>query len=264
MNKEQRGRIDALGSGLKAVESGVQWYRDYRQRFDEQMLASLPELHEPMRYFTQQRGKALAAARPELEKQIDRTASQGDLERLVARYLPLPEDGKSADGRALVSRVVQRREELHKRQVLGVEDSRKGASGDDLPEALAVGPSASVMYDLLNQQLKNIAANVRSMADSCQGAGMQNDPVLALMCVSGKLMEHGGGSDPMTITRFEKLGCARASGKAGYICDYLLQIRGGMQRGMGPGLAALMGQTGAGQGRFLKTRDGWVAFFGEE
>jgi hypothetical protein len=257
-------RIDSLGTGLPALEKGVAWYRDYHQSFDDTTLGSLTALREPMDYFTRKRTEALSTARAELEVRIRKTRNIGELNQLTRRYIPLSSDAGSADGQALAATVADQGEELHKREVLGLADGADGDANGTISEAQSVGPSASVMYDLVNQQLKQIAGEVSNMASKCHDSRMKSDPMLALMCAGGALMEHGGGAEPMTITSFEKLGCAVASGKPGFICDYLLQVSGGMMRGMGPGLAEIMGREGAGQARYLQSRNGWVAFFGEQ
>lgn len=85
----------------------------------------------------------------------------------------------------------------------------------------------------------------------------------AVVCLSMMMAGSAGADEPLRITKFEKLGCERASGKPGYVCDYLLATSGRVQQAGGAMLAQIAGRGGAVQARFLKTRDGWIAFWGE-
>ena len=216
----QRQRIGALGTGLTGLENGVRWHRDYRQQIEEPGLASIPELSGLESLFEQQRHKTLAAARPGIENEIKQAKTQAELQQVVERYIPLQSDAQSTEGRQIMAQVAAQGEKLHKQSVLESDGDR------DSP----VGPEGSVIYDIVNNQLKSIAAGVQSMAGKCGGSAMQNDPMAALMCVGGMIMQNSGADEPMTITSFKKLGCANAnaSGKTGFRCDYLVQTSGGV------------------------------------
>lgn len=276
---QERARVDALGQGLVGLERGVQWHQDYRARY-EKLTGSAPELREMLAHFEQRRGVLLEAAQPELSSRITQARSDRELDELTARYLPLDSDKRSVAGTALLTRVAESRDELHKRGVLGgrevaAADARAPAAAAQpaaappktapVAERVAAGePTESDMYDLIKQRLDNAAAEVRNMAAECKGGFNQNDPAKAMLCLAGGIGTHAGAGEAMKITRFEKLGCERASGKPGYLCDYLVATSGGAARGMGASMERLIGRGGAGQARFLKTRDGWIGFFGED
>jgi hypothetical protein len=61
-----------------------------------------------------------------------------------------------------------------------------------------------------------------------------------------------------------KLCCGRASGKPGFVCDYMIGVSGGITAAMGLSVAAMYGRGGAAQARFLKIKKGWTVFFGEK
>ena len=277
---QERDRIEALGSGLVGLERGVQWYGEYQTRYAKPAV-SVPELREMLTHFEQRRGATLDASQAELSARIVQTRSESELQPLVARYLPLEMDQRRPSGTALLTRVAEWRDELRKRSVLGSgamaaaepppaaprqrSESTTAARAAPVAERVAAGePTESEMFDLVKNKLDSAAAEVRNMAESCKGGFSNNDPGKAILCLAGGMGNAAGAGEAMRITKFEKLGCERASGKPGYVCDYLLATSGGAARSMGPSMAAIAGRGGAGQGRFLRTRDGWIAFFGED
>jgi hypothetical protein len=125
-------------------------------------------------------------------------------------------------------------------------------------------PTESEMYDLLRAKFAAVAEQIQEMKSSCRGGYSQNDPGKAVLCLMGGLGGVAGADEPLKITRFEKLGCERANGKPGYVCDYLIATSGRMHDALGPSMAAIAGRGGAGQARFLQSSSGWIAFFGEK
>jgi hypothetical protein len=283
---QERGRIDALGDGTVGLERGVQWYRDYQTRY-EKPAAAVAELREMLTYFGQRRAALLDASQAELSQRIRQTRSESEVQALLARYIPLEMDQRRPSGTAVATSAAQWRDELDKRRVLGssavAATEAPPATQTNRPRAETVAarepvstaaqrsaervspgePTESEMYDLVKSRFDNAAAEVRQMADSCKG-GFSNDAGKAIMCLAGGMAKQSGADEAMRITRFEKLGCERANGKPGYTCDYLVATSGGATRGMGASVAAMVGRGGAAQGRFLKTREGWIAFFGED
>lgn len=280
----ERARIDALGSGLVGVERGVDWYRDYQQRL-AQPLGNAQSGRELLAYFTRQRSAALEAAEPELSLRIAVTENPAELEALVQRYLPLPMDQQQRAGTALFTRVAEQQQELHKRQVL-ISDAATPAAPPvpvsqvtTVPVAAAVAttatatspttettangePSASDMYDAVQAALQNVNATARDTAANCNHGNFQNDPFLAVQCLSYSVsvgVTNGGSAvkaPEFKISHFNKLGCEKAVGYAGWRCDYELGISGNVQ--LPPSLAQLVAGGTQSQARFLRRGDGWI------
>ncbi|MBX3600599.1 MAG: hypothetical protein KF863_08240 [Rubrivivax sp.] len=268
----ERARVDALGSGLVALERGVQWHADYRQRL-EPLIGGSAAAHALVEHFEARRAAALQAAERELAERIAATRSEGELQALVARYLPVAADERHAVGTALFTRVAAQRDELHKRSVLGSASPPAagggGAARSTAPAARPVAaaaasgePSESDLYDAFNAQLQARNAAARDTAERCNNRQFQNDPVLAMQCLQYGLGvgTTGGGqgvrAPEFRISSFQKLGCEKAQGETGWRCDYAAGIAGNVQ--LPPSMAVLMGAGNHGQARFVRRGDGWL------
>jgi hypothetical protein len=278
----ERGRIDVLGSGLAGLERGVQWRREYSTRLQPYAARSRSiAAVEP--YFIERRAAVLAGARSELTAQIRAATSRSELDALLARYL-MDMDKSTVMGTAVLTAAAEQTQEIEKRAVLGkrLDEERaqtaaargpgaaagSGAAGGRAPasappEAGVTGtaagePTEEEMYDVINARLAAVAQRVSRMAEDCRQGGFKNDPGQAVLCLGVMPADTAGAGRAMRITRFEKLGCARATGKPGYVCDYLVGTTGGMTGAMGPKFQEIIGEGGAGQARFLKTREGWM------
>jgi len=282
---DEKARIDALGTGPSGLERGVQWHKEYQARY-ERLAATATDLKELPAYFEQRRSGVLEAAQGELSGRMSRARSGAEVDEMIARYLPLESDRRSLAGTALLTRASESRDELYKRSVLGNQaaaepaaraeaarpDTRRTvAKADDTAPARRSAdsetsgsgePGASEMYDILKNRFDQVAASIRERDASCQ-RGLGNDVGKAILCLSNGTLKGAGAGEPMKITRFEKLGCARASGKAGWMCDYLIATTGAMYDNLGA-LGVEAKRPGAAQARFLRSSGGWIAFFDEK
>jgi len=268
--QHERQRWSGLGAGPVALERGVQWYREFEQRYAR--FQGMPEFARLKSEFEQERARVLLESSSELSRHIDAATDADVLKGIVARYLPLESDRRSQSGTVLMTRVAQRQEALHKQKVLSTAPSSavparaQSVESGTVDQTAVVGePSESDMYDVVKAVLDQHAQSVRDNASLCQDRERwESDPGAAMLCMFGKIGEAGGGGEAMTITRFEKLGCARANGKPGYVCDFMFGMSGGAATAMGPTIGKLFGQGNAGQGRFLRSSTGWIGFFGED
>jgi hypothetical protein len=267
----ERARVDALGSGLVALERGAQWHADYRQRLEPLIGGSLPG-QELVGHFEARRGAALDAAERELSQRIAATRSDSALQALTVRYLPLEMDQRHAIGTALFTRVAAQRDELHKRSVLGNASPAAGVSSNGAAgrssrpvaaAATATGePSESDMYDAFNAVLQSRNAAARDTAERCNNRQFQNDPVLAMQCLQFGLgvgttgRGQGVRAPEFKVSSFQNLGCEKAQGETGWRCDYAAGIEGNVQ--LPPSIAELMGGGNHGQARFVRRGDGWL------
>jgi hypothetical protein len=118
-------------------------------------------------------------------------------------------------------------------------------TGEEMYAALKAG------FDNANQYMKDKEAACRSGAYK-----KDNDPALAMMCLAGALGTQGQGGLRVGISGFRKIACSRASGQAGWNCDYVASIET-------PGMAASptmreLAQNQVLHARFVYTGNQWV------
>lgn len=295
LHRMEHGRIDALGTGLVGLERGVAYSNEIEPRYRKYI--KIGPIEELWNEFISKRHAMIESSRPELTRRIAQTWDEDGLKKLVDKYIPFGLDQGTAAGTALLTRVTEQRDEIEKRRVLGANyaatpahasaataggaslktaAATKGgtaakavktavAEPDSDAEPLAKGePSESEMYDLLKGQFDEKAANIKAANANCERGPSGNDVFGAINCLGIMAKKGMGAGEPVKITSFEKLGCGRASGKPGFVCDYMIGISGGITTAMGPTVAAMYGSGGAAQARFLKSKKGWTVFFGEK
>lgn len=128
-------------------------------------------------------------------------------------------------------------------------------------------PSEREMRAAIEAKFNNVNENANSQAERCNNREFNRgggDPVMAMQCLSYAIsggMTNGGRNvqaPQFKVTRFEKIACEKAQGKAGYLCDYVM--------GYGSNMAAnsrmieeTMRNGAAAQARFVKRDGGWIA-----
>jgi hypothetical protein len=118
-------------------------------------------------------------------------------------------------------------------------------------------PSDREMRKAIEATFENINANYRDLGRRCERREFSNDPLLAMQCLA--LCGAGGGKCSLSfeITQFRKLGCEKAEGQPGYVCDFVLGFASDSPFAQGA-LRQLTGGGNAGQGRFLRNDEGWL------
>ncbi len=278
----QRAELAAIPAGLDGLAAGAQWSQRHGASG-----AVAPELRRVQDEFRQQRDRQLAspAVVAQLEAAVAAARTPAQVDALPSRYLLAGEEG-SAAGRALQSASSARHAAMERNVALG-----RDPSADPLPpqrvqaaapvrtappqreapqrEPLARGePSEEVMFDMVNLRFTRAAENYRNLLQKCDQTRPNGNSMGGMMdgmvCLSLKMQGAVTGNaqaEPVKITKFRKLGCDRASGKPGYVCDYMITTSHPVSQQMGSILGGLMGQGGVGQARFLDTGDSWVIFY---
>ena len=118
-------------------------------------------------------------------------------------------------------------------------------------------PSEKEMHAAVAAKFAQINADLSTLAKRCERREFRNDPLLAMQCLT--VCGAGGGSCSMSfeLTRFEKLGCEKAEGQPGYVCDYVAGFSSNSPFAKGA-MNRLTGGGDTGQGRFLWRNDGWM------
>ncbi|MGA7180301.1 MAG: hypothetical protein WBX11_12030 [Thiobacillaceae bacterium] len=276
----ERSRINALGQGLVGLERGVQWQADYNQRF-RRFATQVRPLGELQGYFNTKRQATLAAASNEFRQEVRHAGSEAQLVALQRRYL-LASDDAMVSGTQLLTAIAEQQREIEKREALGasLDAERREAAASTSPqgnpaaaqqpkasESAAGEPSQEVMYDLVRQRYEDEAARIKDLERSCSGSqsmGAMNTlggSTDAVLCLSVGLVGGVGADQPLKITHFEKLGCALASGKPGYYCEFDYTVTGGPSKFLGPITQSLTGEGGVGNARFLRKGGSWIMIY---
>jgi hypothetical protein len=247
----ENARVDALGGGLPGLERGVAWSNDFRARY-ESISTKVPQVHAVAMHFMERRQPVLGGSRKELERAIDAAPTPAALSALSGRYL-LAADNGFPEGAQLWAAVSQRGSALRKWAVLRSDpEADRRAPRSDPGE-----PSEGDMYDAFDANLRNATANVHAMGNACNNMSNSAD---AIMCMFGGAMKQAGGDQPMAIQTFEKSGCARATGRYGYVCDFIVAISGGITSSpmLGNTLSRMAQGSSRTTARFSKDKAGWV------
>jgi hypothetical protein len=119
-------------------------------------------------------------------------------------------------------------------------------------------PTEEEMYAALKAGFDNANAYMKDKEAACRSGAYKrdNDPALAMMCLAGALGTQGRGGLRVNISGFRKIACGRASGQAGWNCDYVATIDT-------PGLATTrtmreLAQDQVFHARFVYTGGRWV------
>lgn len=280
--RDAEASVRSLPPGLAGLEAGIRWLHDFDRQWNNTPGNLPPSLDAFRRRFIDGRQATLRASRPELQAQMRRASIPTEPDAILSRYL-LDSERSSPAGIELVAAAQQRTEAIERSSAI-----QRGGGGRDLPPAyvdeeddetprkksgkkptLARGePSEEAMYDLLKARFDGEARRIQDIQDRCSkgrtGTGNPlGDTMDAAMCLGmlpNKLMQT---DQAVRIVSFRKLGCARASGKPGYVCDYIAKTSHPMHQSMGSIIGSMMDSNGAGQARFLDAGDKWIAYFGE-
>ena len=273
----EKGRIDALGTGAVALERGVQWHQEYRSRYLPRVTSATSGLSAMLAYFEERRATALDAAEKDLTARVSQSRTDAELNQLVEKYIPLEFDQRHRSGTALLTSVAAKKDDLHKRAILGQPanapapasqtqaDQRNVPSANSPPGATSSttgDPSESDLFDAFNDRLEASNEQARGTAEKCNNRDFKNDPLLAMQCLQfgvgvGVTKGAQGVLPPQfKVSRFEKIGCEKAQGETGYRCDYVAGFAGNMN--MPPSMGVLMKQGSISQSRFVRRGDRWL------
>lgn len=272
----ERRRVDSFGGGLEGLERGAVWKREFDQSIGN-IDRSLPAVGD---YFLQKRSEIIGRARPQLLAGISASKSEAELNDFLLRYIPLPDDQQGAVGLPIASAVQAQRARLSKAAVLARNDGAAGVESITAPRspppverrssstsASSGGePTEDQMYDAYKGRVDNINAQLASTMEQCNrreykaGGG---DPVLALQCLSvgiGAGLKDGGRSfntPSFSISRFKKIACEKAAGRAGYHCDFVAGVETTMQN-VPRSFARMLSDGEIRQGRFVQQSSSWM------
>ena len=263
----ERGRVDALGSGVVALERGVQWQNEFSQKFAN--ANHYPSLTATQAYFSDRREPTLRVAAAELNPLILRTKTEAQLNDLQQRYL-LPSDGATVGGTALLTAISTQKRELEKIAAMGPDFERRSPAPAPAPagkpaapatkttESASGEPSEEVMYELVRGVFDAESERIADLQKRCKNGGGGNIMDMSICLGVGINGSMGAYDQPTRVVKFEKVGCDKAVGRAGYECDFDYTLTGSSSRFMGPITKSLAGGGGGpGHARFVYNKSGW-------
>lgn len=136
------------------------------------------------------------------------------------------------------------------------QDSAQSSSSS----SVAGEPTAQDMRDAVQATIDSYNTSMKQKVDACRNGQYNGNPLQAAQCLAVYANGSNDKNDYMVkITKFKKIDCASAQsvGKAGYNCDYVLNLSEST-----PTLLGMLGITSQGggrtEGRFVHTDHGWT------
>jgi hypothetical protein len=120
-------------------------------------------------------------------------------------------------------------------------------------------PTEAEMLAVFKGSAEIANAQMKSTEDQCRNGAYKssNDPALAMMCLAGAAATGGSGGIRREVTGFRKVACSRATGAAGWVCDYVIQndVAG---INLPPSMKGMMATPTIQHGRFVYTGGQWI------
>ncbi|MBK7237494.1 MAG: hypothetical protein IPI02_18365 [Sterolibacteriaceae bacterium] len=253
----EAAKLGQVGGGLAGLERGAMWYREFRGRYGKEFDDQTPVRALDDRFLEKRRAQ-LASAGAELSGLVRRASSETEVDRLLARALGVPGDTAHPAVAEAMRIAEARKEQLQKQRVLA--DSSPPPPGNRTSRPRPSGnaePNHEEMYDALKAQVDGANTGYRELKERCERRDFRDDPLIAMQCLA--LCGGTGGTCKLEIriTRFQKLGCEKAVGQSGYVCDFAIGLQ---TNGLAvpASLRDIMQSGNAGQGRFLRQGDYWL------
>lgn len=274
--KAERKALVRHADPLADLESGARWHEGFESRWGS--TPDVPELLEVQREFVQMRLPVLGRSSALLVKAVQKTTTIAEARDSISRYTLPSESGTTAVTamQAAVEeriRLIERNEALGHETVAGAsadpsqplpaDRKRKGSAGAAAAASEASGePSEATMYDLVRLKFEKAAQRVRGLYDQCQGGGDRSNPMNMAICV-GLMVQQGatGGAlaSPTRIVKFAKIDCQKSPSRPGYNCEYEIETDTPMNRQFASMTGFQVDESGLGQGRFVRNRQGiWL------
>jgi hypothetical protein len=268
---EEEAIVDNLGLDVAGLKAGTEWYRAFRANHSP---AEGKRVFAILEKFRKLRARQLKAAAPALAEKVKRASSPAHVDQLMAIYVGVPFDKESDDYLAVATAANMRKEVAPGRH--GGEGTAfavrakaapsvaaaPGAAPDPVTEATAAArpssgePSEREMLGAVQDAFAAQRQNLKDMADDCQGPASRRDPITNVRCLGALMVGADRGEVGFRVKEFRKLGCAKAQGQPGWVCDYVASLSGA---GSMAAMNSLVGGASMSQGRFVPRGGGrWL------
>ena len=228
----ERSRLASLGQGVAALKAGTGWYRALMTSLDG--LETSAPVREAMAEFEARRAKDLASGAPAVIQQVGAARTDAELQTLLQSTVGVPSDRTDASGQRIFAAASERTRVLAQAAAVAAKEKAvaqrveragfavcKGqkttpVAGEDAgaPSARDLCLAVASRFDAANEYLAGIA-------QQCMNRQFKGNPILAMQCLQVCVAAAGSDCDVyVQLTSFERLGCGKAVGKAGWNCDY--------------------------------------------
>ncbi len=219
------------------LRRGAAWYTTFQRTFVDQLQA--PEARPIANEYLTRRSAQLATHQVEWKNRIERATTESAANDVLQQEFPLQTDAQTPTYRQLSALVEERAADLHKREAMGaqytqgrrhIESASTSAPSSARPPAQAATmspvagePSADEIYDALQARIDAANGAARELQHSCDHLHDSANPnvITGMQCLTASLAGMKGDAYSQQITGFQKLGCAAAVGRPGYMCDYI-------------------------------------------
>jgi hypothetical protein len=261
--------LESFGGGLKGISEGRTWMENFSARFSR--FASYTPVVAALNRAREFRSQALKESQAALVREIDSQKTVEGLDRFVATYLILPDDGRSEAGAAIVQRFTESRkllaaerdtrdERARRASVLGVPLDRL-AWPHNPPHSAGNPPSPEEMFDAVQARFDVVNEGLSDTVTACKAGRYANDPFMAITCLTlygAGGFSYGQYSLHMKITRFRKISCVSAAPlRPGFVCDYYLAVS--QDAPLPQSFRWLIGAGGTATARFVWYEDRWLS-----
>lgn len=254
----ERNKIDNLGSGLKAVENGTNWYRQFVSKFVDKFQSS--KIDKTLSYFGKRRSNDLANAERNIVSLINSSDNATETRKILSKYTGTAFDSETTaglnikeagDNKFKVFAAQHQQEEEEKRR----RPCKEFASSEI--SAPAGPPTQEEMCTALWRKVEAINSHYDELGARCQNREFENNPLLAMQCLQLCGASAGKCDINVKITKFQKIACKKAVGEAGFNCDYLMSIYSNAEF-VQASLETFLPYGGTAQGRFIRQPGGWL------
>jgi hypothetical protein len=286
---EERAKMLTVTLGPQHLADGAQWLSAFSDHYVK--VLSSPDAEEIATQFRKRRNAQLTAALPEITRKVQAARTADAMNTVLAQCCALSED-HDVPGYARLQGIVDQKtatiaqhDELAartdaKQRALGsqyqqgnraIQPDETASSGDapthphthlgGLSKASPDGgPSASEIYDALQGKLDQYNEHVRDVQQQCAhlNSNSPQDPILGIQCMQSMLMKSQGSSNDQqaSITGLQRLGCTKAEGHVGYMCEYIASMSVNVP--LPPSMKGLMEGGQVTEARFVHMQNGWM------
>lgn len=210
-------------------------------------------------------GSAAAVAAPRFRSEIAALGSSESLRAWRQKTMPTAAAQAAMDANGVQAAYSSKLAELTSAetsaaQVRAAQAKRQADERQRLADAQRTREDAA-QRRLLDQQR---AQQGPASGGGSRGGGSSGEPTeaqmrAAIQANSGRVAERMGMGSITRITYFEKVGCEKAQGRVGWMCDYLVRMDGNPVTAFSDALAG-PGTAFSGNGRFVLRANGWDVF----
>jgi hypothetical protein len=259
--KGEAAKLEGFGTGAVALEAGSTWYRHFSTLFGQ--FQSEPPVRAAQEALEARRRQDRAAGARDVLARVNAATTPQQLSAVLNTYLGVPADQNDASVSEVFAVAAERRRTLTAQAERAAEAARSvGNYCSRLPSndrEVPGEPSSRDMCLAVADVMDGVNDGYRDIQRSCAAGNYRNNPILGIQCIALCGATVGTCELSVQMTRFEKIGCAdaKATGKPGFNCDYVLRYAASSAN-VQQALSAVAPAGSIVQSRFVKRGDVWI------